>query len=307
MELDTFRLRDLQLEWWIPEDTRVHMESAASSAVLRCGPTLEKLTIFSPLSDAAVQHIMQLPNLCNWYAVNGPPRTPNLPLSDIFPRLDRLSLAEEISLDWLTLFTTTARHTPSGQISHPPLKQGPIERLTDLVIFPKVIIDAAFMSPIILFHGLVILRLTAACYTVGGCAFNLTDDDIAEIAPALPCLVVAMLGIVCLENSCRTTVASLASLSEHCRGLQDLEIHFNTANLPNDLDAVSADPRLDSLPSLRTCDVFHLELSNAPYTISEDDVVPVLRGFRRVFPSLAGISGSDDNWSLLSLRLPEVV
>ena len=283
------------------------MESAASSAVLRCGPTLEKLTIFSPLSDAAVQHIMQLPNLCNWYAVNGPPRTPNLPLSDIFPRLDRLSLAEEISLEWLTLFTTTARHTPSGQISHPPLKQGPIERLTDLVIFPKVIIDAAFMSPIILFHGLVILRLTVACYTVGGCAFNLTDDDIAEIAPALPCLVVAMLGIVCLENSCRTTVASLASLSEHCRGLQDLEIHFNTANLRNDLDAVSADPRLDSLPSLRTCDVFHLELSNAPYTISEDDVVPVLRGFRRVFPSLAGISGSDDNWSLLSLRLPEVV
>ena len=303
--LDTFHLRDLHLQWCIHEEASRKMESAASSAVLRCGPALEKLVIFSPLSDAAIQHIMQLPNLITLCAVNGPPRAPTLSLSDIFPRLDYLSLAEEVSLEWLTFFTTTARRISSGHSSRPPPNRGPVQRLGALFTFPEVPVDIVFMSPIMLFHGLIYLRLTSACSTMGECAFNLTDDNVAEIAAALPHLGDAVFGTICSANSCQTTVASLVSFSARCRHLELLEIHFNTENLRNDLESVLADPRLDSLPSLRTCDIFRLCLSGAPYTLGGDDIVPVLKGFRRIFPSLTEISGRSASWEELNRRLPE--
>ena len=305
MELDTFHLRDLSLQWWSLEETSTRMESAASAAVLRCGPALEELTVSSFLSDAAVQHIMRLPNLRAWDTMNGPPRTLNLSLSDIFPRLDRLSLGEEVSLEWLTFFTTTTRRISSGTSSYIPLKHGPIERLRELEIFPDVIIDGAFMSRINQFRELTSLRLTSACYTMDDCAFNLTDDDIAEIAAALPRLEVAVLGRVCRANSCQTTVASLVSFSTQCRDLNWLEIHFNTTNLRNDLDTISVDPRLDSLPTRRTSNNFRLFLSDAPYKINEDDIAPVVRGFCRIFPSLAELFGNSASWKALNPRLLE--
>ena len=304
--LDTFPLQHLYLRWAIGGETSRQMEPIVSSAVLRCGSALKTLAVFSPVSDAAVQHIMQLPNLTTWYAANSPPRTLNLPLSDVFPQLDNLELVKEVSFGWLSFFTRTARHIPSGQDSNSSFNHGPIQRIARLGVFTTAI-DAAFMSPIILFHELVFLRLSSACSVTRGCAFNLTDNNIAEIATALPRLREASFGTVCFANSCQTTAASLLSLSAHCRDLEVLQIHFNTANIRDDLEAVSADPRLDNLPSLRTCKVFRLVLSNAPYTIGKDDVVPVLRGFRRIFPSLTHITGecSSWGWGKLDRRLPE--
>ena len=285
------------------------MESVASSVVLRCGPALEKLYISSPFSDTVVQHIMQLPNLDTWSAMTGPPRIPVLSQSVIFPRLEHLRLVSESSLAWLTFFTTTTRHTSLGQNPHTPSGHGPVPRLSDLRILSTVLIDAAFMSPIILFRELTSLKLSSACskYLIAAsiCAFSLTDDNIAEIATALPHLEVAVLGTVCSANSCQTTVTSLVSFSTHCRN-ERLEIHFNTTNLRNELESVSADPRLDSLSPHRTRDVFHLSLSSAPYTINEDGVVPVLKGFRRIFPSLTEISGFGISWVELNLRLQEL-
>ena len=305
MGLDPFPLQFLYLRWLGPEAGR-QMESVASSVVLRCGTALEDLSTFSPLSDAAVQHIMQLPNLNSLSTASTPPRTSDLPLSAIFPRLNRISLVEEDSLGWLTFFTTTTRRISSGQGSHPPLKYGPVEKLRELTIVPKAIIDAAFMSRIIHFRELTFLKLKSACYTGNGCAFNLTDDDIAEIAAALPRLEMTVLGRACDANSCQTTVASLVSLSTHCKNLRFLNIHFNTANLRNDLDSLLGDPQFGSLPTLRTSDNFHLDLSSTPYPFSEDDIIPVLRGFRRIFPSLTRISGIKAFWKQLELRLLEV-
>ena len=209
--LDTFYLRDLHIQWWIFDETSVQMESATSSAVLRCGPALEKLIVSSPLSDAAIQHIMQLPNLRTWNTASGPPSTPNLSLSDIFPRLDRLRLGGGKSLEWITFTTTTTRRIPSGQSSHSSIKHGPTQRLTLLEIFPKVTVDTVFMSRVIQFRELTIFSVWSACSPVQGCAFNLTDGDIEEIATALPRLEKATFGDVCSANSCRTTIKSLVS------------------------------------------------------------------------------------------------
>ncbi|KAF9783788.1 hypothetical protein BJ322DRAFT_1196951 [Thelephora terrestris] len=297
MGLDTFHLQELYLRWEIPEEANRQIGPIASSAVLLCGPALKELCVYSPLSDAAIQHTMQLPNLRIWHTPNGPPKTTNLALPDIFPRLEYLSLAEEVSLEWLTFLTKTARHIPSEKSSYPPLHRGPVQTLRGLFTFMEVPIDADFMSPITLFRELIFLCLTSSCSTAGGCGFSLTDDDIAEIATALPRLVEVSFGTICSANSCRTTVASLVSFSTQCRGLEQLEVHFNTENLRNDLELASADPRLTELPSLRTSNIFHLFLSSAPYTIDEDDLVPVLRGFHRIFSSLTKISGDNSWWS----------
>ena len=306
MELGALPLQYLYLRWWIPGEASREIESVTSSAVLQCGPTLESLSTFLPLSDTAVQHIMQLPNLRVLSMVSRPPRPPSLSLHNIFPRLEYLSLGEEGSLEWLTFFTTTMRRTSSGQSSHPSLKHGPVARLINLLVNPRVIIDTAFISPIVLFRELAFLKLTSACSPMGGCAFSLTDDNVAEIATALPRLEHAVLGRVCSANSCQTTVASLVSFSTQCKGLEFLGIHFNTANLRNDLDSVSADPRFGGLPTPRTFGDFHLSLAGAPYKIGKDDVIPVLRGFRRIFPSLANISGNSASWKELNQRLPEM-
>ena len=310
MGLETFPLQRLNLKLDIPGASG-QMEPVISSAVLRCGPALKDLFINSPLSDAAVQHIMQLPNLDAWATANGPPRTPNLSPSNIFPRLHDLSLASEASLEWLTLFTKTTRRIPSGHNSYASPNRGPVQRLTRLVVHPRVPIDAVFMTPIMLFRELIFLSLTPTCSpsptATAICTFSLTDGDVAEIAAALPRLQEARFGIACRANSCKTTVASLISFSTSCRNLKYLMIHVNTTNLRNDLESVSTDSRLDSLPSLRTRNNFCLFVSGAPFTISEDEVAPMLKGFRRIFPSLTQINWADAPWKELNIKLQELV
>ena len=65
--LDTFPLQRLRVHLYIPEAC-IQTESVVSLAVLRCGPALKALAMDSPLSNAALRHIMQLPNLDAWHS-----------------------------------------------------------------------------------------------------------------------------------------------------------------------------------------------------------------------------------------------
>ena len=154
------------------------------------------------------------------------------------------------------------------------------------------------MSRVIQFRELTIFSVWSACSPVQGCAFNLTDGDIEEIATALPRLEKATFGDVCSANSCRTTIKSLVSLSTHCRDLRFLEV---TTNLRDDLELALIDPRLHDLPTHRTSDGFFLALSGAPCGISRHDFAPVLRGFRRIFPSPWQIRGDSASWKELNV------
>jgi len=304
LELDNLSLRHLYLT--IPARISPSLDSAVSSAVLRCGPSLESLSAPTPLSDAAVQHVMRLPNLTTWEGVNGPAGVSDLSLSGAFPELKALQLQAEASLEWLPLFWAAARHTSSGQDSRAPFNHAPGQKLTVLECWADVSVDAAFMSPIMLFHGLIELMLESTCPSVGGCTFSLTDDDVAEIATALPRLRIALFGRPCSANSCRTTVSSLVFLSTHCKSLELLELHFNTTNLRDELESVSVDPRPNDLPS-SPGRFFSLCMADAPYSMRDEDVVPMLTGFFRIFPSLGGIQGNGSGWYRLSPRFnPQV-
>jgi len=303
LELDTFPLRSFRLNCPPPIQANRSLKSAASSAVLRCGPSLESLAVRMILSDAAVRHIMQLPNLTAWRPMDGPPKAPDLSPCDAFPKLKTLWLESEVSLQWLPFFAATARRIPSGESSNMPSNRGPISRLTTLTAWPEVPVDTTFISPIMQFRMLVKLALRSSCSSMGDeCTFSLTDGDIEEIATALPRLNDASFGRICPANSCRTTVSSLVSFSTHCQNLARLEIHFSTTNLCDDLEFVSADPRLDKLPSLPGRAPFVLLLSDVPISISKEDIRPVVTGFRRIFPSLEEIRGNRNSPALEELN-----
>jgi hypothetical protein len=306
LELETSHLQFLHLGWHIPAKMIPGLESAVSSAILRCGPSFASLSVPVPLSDAAVQHIMRLPKLSTWAAMNGPPRVSDPSLSDAFPQLETILLEAEASLEWLPFFEACARRASSGRITHVPPNHGAGRSLATLKCWVDVSVDAAFISPILLLHGLTVLWLDSSCPSTGGCAFSLTDHDIAEIAAALPNLVDATFGYVCPANSCRTTVSSLLFLSTHCKNLAVLETHFNTTNLRDDLEVVRVDPRLRNSHLVPGCHLAVLSLSKAPISISEEDIEPVLAGFLKIFPSLSRIYGDDAGWGDLSRRLRDV-
>jgi len=291
LELDTLPLQSFRLGCPTHVQASRSLESAVSSAVLRWGPSLTSLSVSVPLSDAAVQHILRLPNLTAWRPMDGPPRVPDLSLSDAFPRLENLVLETEESLQWLPFFEAAARRIAPEQETHTPPNRGPCQKLIILECWVQDPVDIAFMTPITLFHGLINLTLVSYCSTMPGCIFSLTDDNIEKITTALPRLSEAIFGRVCSANSCRTTVSSLISFSIHCKSLVYLEIHFNTTNLRSDLDSVSTDPRLDNLPSFPEGEPFSLSLLDVPISISKEDIGPVARGFCRIFPQLERFEG----------------
>jgi len=215
------------------------------------------------------------------------------------PSPKHLNLKTEESLEWIPLLGEIARQTPSGQ----PSSRGLGQNLITLNSSADARIGAAFMSPITEFHGLLNLKLGSSCSSTGGCAFNLTDDDIAGIAAALPHLRRANFGRVCSANSCRTTVSSLVSLSTLCRELNLLEVHFNTINLLGDLEAVLTAPRPDDFPPFPERTFFSLSVGDMPISIADEDLVPVLEGFITIFGPLYGIHGHTDGQKELDSRL----
>jgi len=86
LALEPLLLRYLYLQWYIPAEAERRLESAVSSAVLRCGPSLTTLSLSTPLLGAAVQHIMHLPKLTSWCVVSGPPRGFDFSPSNAFPQ-----------------------------------------------------------------------------------------------------------------------------------------------------------------------------------------------------------------------------
>jgi len=299
MELETSSLQRLELN--LPPTTSPSLGFAISSVVLRCGPSLSALHVTTPLSDAAVRHIMTLPNLTSWDARNGPPTVSDLSPFGVFPQLETLNLHTDASLEWLSFFEATPRTFP-WQDSHAPPHRGPCQKLDFLESRVPTPVNAALISPIMQFHALVFLTLESACSDADGCTFSLTDDDVTEIAIALPRLRDAHFGEVCSANSCQTTVSSLIPFSVHCKDLVLLSIHFNTGNIREDLEVASMDPRLNDSPSFSERSVWLL-LSDAPYLISEEDVEPVLTGFLTIFPSLEEIGGHGSEWDKLNPAL----
>jgi len=165
-------------------------------------------------------------------------------------------------------------------------------------------VDPRLLSSILSFRNLVALYVgNDYCDTDDICTFDLTDNDVGNLAVTLPSLMSLRLGEVCALNSCRTTIASLLSISTHCLGLTLLEIHFNTQSIAGDMRRLLDEGSGRDKPR---CELESLLVGCLPLRVGVGDVGIVAMGFADIFPCLKDFSSYDDyreDWKDVAFKL----
>ena len=284
----------------------VDLKDSLSSVALRCGPSLVEFTSPGPLSDVAVNHLIHFPNLGIWGVEGPPPSYSALSLPPTFPPLVEFTLEGCAARGWLSLLERLEDRDASTR-GATPLSRAK-ESLETLTIrsAPGLIIDISFTSPIFIFRNLVNLRALVVCHE-GQCIFRLDNDNVTELAMAMPQLESLFLGYPCFRNTCTTTIACLLPISVYCVKLQKLSIHFNTANIVDDLKNISEDPRSHERHSLPRCPLLCLDVWMLLLALDEPGYETVANGMIDIFPSLESCDAMVYNfdWIRVSERIAE--
>ena len=285
------------------------LKDSLSSIALRCGPSLTDFTSPIPLSGAAIDHLIHLPNLQEWRLMGHPPDYSTLPLPPTFPPLTRITLGGGATRGWLSLFERLEGSVPSTQGVTPLSRIKESLESLEFENSPGFIIDASFTSTIRIFRNLTLLAVRIDCHDEGHegrCPFKLDDGSVTKFAMALPQLEYLYLGRPCSENTCATTVACLLPLSVYCPKLEEVEIHFNTTNIVSDFKTISEDPRFQTLRSLPRCSLDYLGVWRIPLAVDEADFEAVVDGMTDIFPAMGRCRPAEDNldWEEFSKRLP---
>jgi len=265
------------------------LEDSISSVVLRCGPSLMEFVPPIPLSDAAINHLLHLPHLHTWHIEGPPPSYSPLSLPPVFPPLTEFTLGGDATRGWFSLFERLERSASATQGMAPLSKVKESLESLDIENLPGSIIDASFTSTIQIFWNLVHLGVEGPCHdgrNNGQCTFKLNNDNVTDLAVALPRLEYLLLGHPCFEKVCATTVACLLPMSVHCTKLQEVEIHFNTTNIVEDFKNILADPQFQELHSLPKCTLSCLNVAQTPLTLDEPGFEIVANGIVDIFPGL---------------------
>ena len=285
-----------------------YFKDAVSSVVLRCGPLLTEFTSMVPLSDAAVNHLIQLPHLCTWHIEDPPPKysTSSLPL--VFPPLTDFTLGEGAACGWLSLFERLEEGaSPTQGVTLSRVKNS-LKSLDVRGLF-GLVIDVSFTSKIQTFRNLASLCVGVHCPGRNGegqCAFRLTNDDVFDLATALPQLESLLLGDPCRKNTCATTVASLLLVSVYCLKLRELKIHFNTTRIVDDLKNITEDPQYQELCSLPRCTLSLLYIDRMPLALDKPVFEAVANGMIGIFPSLVCCAGLGRGWGEVTEIISEL-
>ena len=306
--LPTPALQLLHVDFGLYMTSRACLKDSLSSVVLRCGPSLVAFKTSIPLSEAAVNHLIQLPYLDSW-RIEGPP--PNYSVSSlplVFPPLTELTLGGDVARGWLSLFKRLEGSVPTTKDVTPLFKVKESLKYLNIKKSSLTIIDISFISPIQKFRNLVHLDVAPQCHDEdeGQCTFKLNDRSVTKLAAALPRLKSLLLGHACFENTCATTVACLLPISVRCVQLQTLEIHFNTTNIVDDLKNVSEDSQFQELRSLPRCTLSRLDVYRMPLILEESSFETVANGMLDIFPSLEGCDGLERTWDVLSTRIVQL-
>ena len=258
------------------------LKDTVSAFVCRCGSSPRAFRFYIPLTEAAIQRIMQLPNLCTWDTAQAPPQT--APLS-VFPSLKHIYLRRPATLPWIHLLASRANIS---------------ETLQTLKCPSGTIVDPTFLSSILKFRNLVILHVDTRCQVGRDCTFRLADADMESLATTLPRLKELQLGPSRGCNFCNTTVASLMSISTHCLDLKGLETHFNTLTIVGDMERLlDGNSGRDSAK----CQLQKLGVGYSSPGVDGEDVETVVKGFKAIFPCLMGFTDHSGRWLELRSKL----
>ena len=263
------------------------VKDALSSFICQCGSSLRSFGTCGSLSDVATLHLAQPPNLSRWKTDQGPPQVTSTP---VLQSLEHLHLNGEGAMPWLRFLASNGK--------------GIGERLESLDLPRGTAIDSTFLSPVVSLRNLVKLLVRSAfCRASRGCSFRLTDDNVKDLAAALPRLQSLQLRSPCHLNTCKTTVASLMSISIHCPDLLDLQIHFNTQAIVDDMQAL-----LDGgVGRNKTkCRLRSLLVGIIPLKLDSAGLQIVAKGFCVIFPHMETLENYSHHWSVLRLKMREV-
>ena len=283
-----------------------HFQDSFSSVVLRCGRSLTHFTSPIPLSDAAINHLIQLPRLRTLRIEQcAPPGSSALPMPTLFSPLAHLTLGQGAARGWLSMFKRVGYGVSTTQDVTPLSKMKESLRILDA---ETTTVDVSLTSPIQLFRNLVSLRVASPCDPGGNnvqCTFKLNDDNVAELAMALFQLESLHLGHTCAKNTCATTVSCLLPISVCCVKIKILEIPFNTTNIVEDFRTISEDPRFQEMRSLPKCPLPCLDVWMIPLDLDGPGFETVAHGLIDIFPSLEYCRGLDVYWDDISDRIRE--
>lgn len=256
------------------------LRNTMSSFVCRCGSSLKTFKTSVPLRDAAILRLMELPNLSSWGTSQGPPQA--VSTFNIFPSLKKLRIDQPDAFPWLDVLASDEHLGVLQQ--YPGMTTRPRDMLES--IHCPMMLDPKLLTTIGKFRNLVTFRMRSDCYLgKGQCAFHLTDADVHELAAALPRLKNLLLGHPCPSNTCKTTVASLMSISVHCLDLEALEIHFNTQTMVSDVQRLLNE---SIWKDKAKCNLRDFHVGHMPLEIERtEDEETVAWGFALIFPSLS--------------------
>jgi len=262
--LPTTHLEELRLEGGTVPFTLVH--SALSEVVQRLNPCFKRLSIRSPLTDAAWEHLASLPKL-ELLEVSDTPRTEiskSIPHGLTFPALESMAVVVvDRYQGWPSLFPLL-ESSPLRQVTILPrrgiqhgdvpsrvtfamLEAGLHQRVEDLTITEFDPAHLTFLSHLGPFRSLKMLECNPRCRESEQCIAALTDSSIEQLASALPQLVMLCLGHRCEYSLHQTTIKSMISLSTHCLSLETLYLPCDLSNIREDVKMESGepDPRLE--------------------------------------------------------------
>ena len=288
------------------------VQDAISSLVLRTTPTLRSIEVSSDLSDAAIHHVVRLPNLSDASV-----RFVNLdlqaaPLDTIFPSLRTLEtrvdseggwkylMEDTMKLESIVLHSLTALHPEKVVDIFGFLINRGFHRIThrlSFAAFEPCDLTPRILTPLHNFGSLARLSVTSPCDPIR-CKSRLTDGALAQLAEALPQLVELFLGgVPCGSPARGITLAGLHPLSVHCIHLETLQVHFSALDIPTDIpeDALS---KASDQPPLSHCPLFRLVVGELPVSASAKSPLIIAYFLRQMFPRLSKIwrTVTDSPW-----------
>ena len=280
------------------ENSSCRFKQQVSATVLQCGPALKYLAAGVELSEAAVLHVIQLPHLLTLKLTHEPPPdiTNIISLQDtiVLPSLGSLTLASSTSYAWLPFLNDLLwRHPAAIAVREPGQSQVQIgihSALKELYCWCGEVPKWSIVRQALAFKNLTVLEVRRTCQ-IDGCSFDLTDDNVTAITKALPWIQRLCLGGPCHLNTCQTTFRALLALSANCVELEELDIHFNTINIIEDVRSLLETDDLDiqRLRKGRRCRVTSIPVSRAPLTVDELATEVLAQGLLFVFPALEDV------------------
>ena len=279
------------------------VQDTISYLVSRTTATLRSIEVSgSDLSDAAIRHIIQLPNLSDASVrfTNLNVRAPSPDTS--FPALRTLETGVDSKGGWMYVLEDT-RNLESIVLT--ALRPDEVADVFGFLInkyFHRTVyrlflavlgpcdLTLPLLTPLFNFGSLTMLTVTSPCDPVQ-CKSRLTDSALAQLAEALPQLVELFLGDVpCNSPAREVTLAGLLSLSVHCVHLKILQVHFSTLDIPTDIpDDVLSDSSNQVPLSPSHCRLSQLVVGSLPTPTFGRSPLIIAYTLYQTFPRLSKI------------------